>query len=461
MSPSLLHSLIHRLLSHPNIFSGFVDVLMLPNVMNALNGMDANRRGALIRTVRLFAFGTIGQYLDARRRSNSDDGDGVWKLNDAQFEKLRMLTVATVVRRHVEGSLPASSDDVCGGDDGAVKGGRGGGGDGDGGGGGGGGRSSGENNTDVEVRMAAFKIKKCDGDGIVEDDAIFAKKKRVKTKKASNVLSIPYSLLATELHILHRHDDDNVDTSSSTYNDHENMRQLEDVLIQCVYSNIIAAKLDQSTRTMTVMSHVSLSTDPSIVGGGREGGRSDRGAFSSGGESGGGVGGSKASGMAVLGSILSRDLDVTTTESAKAEARRMMSSLKDFLDRTSTVWERLDRTSKVVIGSDRVKDEMRWANVYRTIEGAGGGAGGGPPSSYYRHHPREYATSYGGSGGGDGGETSLLGGSGRVVSGVISGFGGGGTRLGGMEVADGGGPGVGRRQVKRSKGGHSIMMGRG
>ena len=100
LSPSLLHSLVHRLLSHPKIFNGFADVLRLPSVIESLGRMDASRRSALVRTVELFAHGTVGRYFEIRKREGDD---AVWKLNDVQLEKLRMLTVATVVRRHVEG----------------------------------------------------------------------------------------------------------------------------------------------------------------------------------------------------------------------------------------------------------------------------------------------------------------------------------------------------------------------
>ena len=246
-------------------------------------------------------------YVSARRECCEDggeeDGGRVWKLNDAQFEKLRMLTVATVVRDHVEGTSSSSSSDdvVCGGTTGGVAMGG-----GEGGGGGGkDGRGGGANNADIKVRMAAFKIRKCDvGKGVVVKDKpdspfreyVTSMKKKTTTKKKkksvasydkSNVLSIPYSLLANELHIPRRYDDDfNNDPPPSSINDVDYMRKLEDVLIQCVYSSIVAVRLDQASRTMKIMSHVSLSMNGTS---GDDGGGIDRGAFSSSSSEGGGT----------------------------------------------------------------------------------------------------------------------------------------------------------------------------
>ncbi|EED89916.1 predicted protein, partial [Thalassiosira pseudonana CCMP1335] len=50
-----------------------------------------------------------------------------------------------------------------------------------------------------------------------------------------NMLSIPYSRLASELHL-----------------PQDDLRQLEDLLIQCIYSNLISAKLDQSSKSLRI-----------------------------------------------------------------------------------------------------------------------------------------------------------------------------------------------------------------
>jgi len=89
LSPPLLQSLLHKLLSHPKVFNGFSDVLSLPAVQSCLAGMDDAKRGQLVRTVELFAWGTVRDYHALREE------DGVWSLNDAQLEKLRMQVSST------------------------------------------------------------------------------------------------------------------------------------------------------------------------------------------------------------------------------------------------------------------------------------------------------------------------------------------------------------------------------
>ena len=117
----------------------------------------------------------------------------------------------------------------------------------------------------------------------------------------------------------------------------------------------------------------------------------------------------------VYGSIFSRDMDTSTPESTNVEVSRMISTLESFLKQSNAVLTTLEHSSNEV-ASDRKMDEMRWREVQKVMDDT---------------------SSKGGRGGGDGGEGLL-----------------GMMRLGDpMEVVDMGG----RRQVKRSKGGHSSM----
>ncbi|KAL7528405.1 hypothetical protein ACHAWF_003836 [Thalassiosira exigua] len=327
LSPSLLQSLLHRLFSHPKIFYGFVDVLKLPSVRETMAKMDEGKRAAIVRTVELFAFGTVKEYYELREK------DEVWSLNDAQLEKLRMLTVASVALDRMDGS-----------------------------------RSS--------------------GDVVMADGAPKAKRKSKKKRKDRGALSIPYSLLATELRI----PDD-----GAQYDEKANMRQLEDLLIQCIYSNVIAAKLDQSSRSLRIEPHLALSHEAS-VGGSSKGSKKEH------------AGG-------VHGSVLSRDLNTTTPESTNAEVSRMASALENFLKQSNSLLSTLEQSSKASAANMK-EDELRWREVQKLVEGS--------PSKL-----REAASAGGGGG-----------------SGMMIGMGGEP-----MEVVDL----VGRRQVKRSKGGHSMM----
>jgi len=121
-----------------------------------------------------------------------------------------------------------------------------------------------------------------------------------------------------------------------------------------------------------------------------------------------------ASAGGVYGSIFSRDMDTYTPESTNVEVSRMISTLESFLKQSNAVLSTLEHSSNEV-ASDRKMDEMRWREVQKVMDDT---------------------SSKGGRGSGDGGEGLL-----------------GMMRLGDpMEVVDMGG----RRQVKRSKGGHTL-----
>lgn len=145
LSPALLQSLLQKLLSHPKIFNGFNDILKLPSVQTTLEKLDDSKRAVLVKTVELFAYGTIKEYYELKEKEE------VWTLNETQLEKLRMLSVVSIARRQIDGAA-------------AVVGGEG----------------------DVEMKDNAPKIKSM---------------KKKKKKNKNNMLSIPYSRLASELHI--------------------------------------------------------------------------------------------------------------------------------------------------------------------------------------------------------------------------------------------------------------------
>mmetsp|Transcript_17067 Transcript_17067/g.36878 ORF Transcript_17067/g.36878 Transcript_17067/m.36878 type:complete len:372 (+) Transcript_17067:86-1201(+) len=349
LNPQLLQSLLHRLLSHPKIHNGFVDVLKLPSVRKTLDELDDGKRTALVKTVELFAFGTVREY----HRLKEEGGESVvWTLNDVQLEKLRMLSVASIARGQIE-----------------------------------------EFHSEVDGGVV-LSSSGC-GDVEMTDNAPFRQQKLNKTEKGkkkkdgNGMLSIPYYRLASELRI----PDD-----GGTF-DERSTRQLEDLLIQCVYSNVLAAKLDQSSRSLRLEPHVALARDD---GSGPSGG--------------------------VCGSVISRDLNTLAPESARAEATRMISTLKRFLKRSDDLLSTLE-CSREATQTDRREDEARWREVRRVVEES--------PSRM-----REAALA------GVGG-----------MQGMGMGMGGGGMMGSGepMEVVDM----AGRRQVKRSKGGHSMMMGGG
>ena len=260
LSPPLLQSLLHKLLSHPKIFNGFSDVLGLPAVQSCLAGMDDAKRGQLVRTVELFAWGTVRDYHALREK------DGVWSLNDAQLEKLRMLSAVSVARDRVDR----------------------------------------HNREDNDVEMAGSP----------------PRRPRRSPRKDSSVLSVPYAALADELRM----------GPNGGYDEGRDLRPLEDLLANCVYSNLLAGRLDQASGCFRIDPHV-----PVVHDGG------------------------------VHGSLLGRDVDTSSPESAEREIGRMVSALEAFLGQSNALLGTLEK-SAAAVASDRTADEARWRAVSKAIE---------------------------------------------------------------------------------------------
>lgn len=203
-----------------------------------------------------------------------------------------------------------------------------------------------------------------------------------------HTLSIPYELLAKELQITSNSDNGN----SNDNNNNVMMRQLEDVLIQCVYSNIISGKLDQATKSFIVDSHLSL---------GMKGG--------------GDSAADETSSTTVHGSLLSRDIDTTTPISTSTSIKSMISQLTSFLSSSNTLLVQLENLEKISVVT-RNEDEKRWRNVEKKMEkksGGGSGIGGGRELENWEiGHPKQLAdfaaaAASGGGGGGAGGERKV------------------------------------------------------
>jgi hypothetical protein len=390
-------------------------------VTTALDQMT--NKQAIITTVQLFANGTIGQYYDLLHRQQQQSeggGDGggemtasvlVWTLNDAQLDKLRMLTVASVARKHVSQQLLSMSGGKGAGEASSSS----------------GGRENGATSPDVEMKMAAVQM----GTTMTTTTPPKTNVTRSKTKKKKmNPLAIPYSLLASELHIA---------TASPTTNKTEHMRQLEDVLIQCIYSNIISAKLDQASQSLIIVPSSTLT--PTAAGGGNNNDIiATAGQFTTGGGIGTTVGGGGEG--VVYGSILSRDLDIhstTTTTTAPPspsmmDVTSMLHTLQQFLVTSNTLLDKLSYIQQYNI--------VRTVTPHNTSVGVGNSGSISSMMDSDEALARRLALDDddmdGGGGGGMSGDYDM--------DMMMSSSGGTAAIMGG----DGGGSG--RRQVKRSKG---------
>ena len=418
------------MLSHPHMFNGFIDSLKLPVVretLASLSGNNERRRDALIRTVELFAYGTVGEYYDlispaAATAAATAPGDNkpVWTLNDVMLEKLRMLTVVSVVSRRVGGV-----EGGCGGRDVEMN---------------------------VEMKMADAALSERSQTKKKQNSS----RRKNTTRAAETMLSIPYSRLASELRMPYHHNGTTNDDGggNDTIQETKHVRHLEDLLIKCIYSNIISAKLDQMTQCLIVQPHKMLVTSGGGGGGDFVGCETFFSATSSAdgidegqvgmrsSVSSGGGGGVEEGEKGVSGSILSRDLRTITPESTTAEIARMSSSLQHFLSRSKTLLEKLERTSNTTVVKHRKADEGRWTEVRKVVEDA-------PSRMRDMASPSTQSSSCAS-------ERVMRVDWGMGRGGSGSGFPESGEGVGGqnlMEVVDM----MGRRQVKRSKGGHSMV----
>jgi hypothetical protein len=261
LSPSLLQPLLHRLFSHPSIYNGFVPILELPSVRSALaHSSDAQRR-AIVRTVQLFGYGCINDYHEALTSGN----DAVMTLNDAQLDKLRMLTVISILK-----------------------------------------------------------------DRIIDDDGMNTDRRH--KKKKLKVLSIPYSTLFAALHL-----------------PDENVRRLEDVLIQCIYNNLLCGKLDQCSKCLIVEPNRSLLVDDSAAAG----------TFAA-----------ANNNQVVCGSFLSRDIP-SSQHHDDPSISKMMHTLESFLQHSQSLLTTLEKCT-LANASIRKHEDIRWKEVNRMV--AEGGA---------------------------------------------------------------------------------------
>ena len=186
------------------------------------------------------------------------------KLNDVQLEKLKMLSVVSIVKRHIN-----------------------------------------DTREDRDIDMAVTT-------------PYAASKKKARQKKNA-LLYVPYAELISELHL-----------------PVDDIRKLEDLLIQCIYANLLSAKLDQCSQCLVIEPKTSIVRD----GNGST---------------------SKTNSTEIHGSILSRDLSTTSPE-----LPRMISQLESFLTHSTSLLATLDECT-LTNTSVRKNESARWKEVNRFI----------------------------------------------------------------------------------------------
>ena len=230
---SSIQSILHKCLSDPNVYVGFNEVSSLPNIQQTLQGSNIGQ--SLLRTLELFSFGV---YLDYHQKDGSNNtnnegkegetGDKFVKLNDAQEMKLKLLTVVSTVQLVLESG-------------GAVTHGN-------------------RDDAEMKVVAASNSIKRRNRRG---KHASTNKNNSANTSK-NNVGIVHYSVLQKALNL----DVDRSTSTSTTSTSNETNRQLEEILIQCIYSNLLpnGTKLDQKQKCIIIQQSNPLSpssTSPS------------------------------------------------------------------------------------------------------------------------------------------------------------------------------------------------------
>ena len=237
-----VNAIASKALSDPKVFSGFAELSSLPLVQQ-----HASR--ALLNTLELFSFGTFQDYCS---KASSSDGDGKGsqkggfynRLTEAQLMKLKALTVVSTINRCND------NDD----DNDAVP-------------------------AAVEVEVPQSQSRRSRRRQILQQTspttaAADNSKTATSVPNNNNTNSntntntntsgiITYATLQAQLNHPNTNEiTNNNDDTNNTNNTKEEIRKLEDLLIHCIYSNLLPSgtKLDQKNLLITVKLQVNSCT---------------------------------------------------------------------------------------------------------------------------------------------------------------------------------------------------------
>jgi len=192
---AFVRNMLLKALSDPRVYVGFSELRCIPTVVDALQESDSGI--ALLDTLDLFSYGTIKDYV------SSPKGKYI-SLTPTLLAKLKALTVVTVVQKWCEVD-PSQS------------------------------------RTSTRVSSAT--------DGTSYSNR---RRRRVKYQSPSHDVScriIPYSVFEAELDMLQ--EVANVDCQNKR---EKNIRHLEDLLIHCIYANLLppGSKLNQQIMSLVI-----------------------------------------------------------------------------------------------------------------------------------------------------------------------------------------------------------------
>lgn len=235
---SYVRTIILKALSDPHVFTGFSELRSLPSVQkldNAAVGAPTTAgtsQNSLLNTLDLFSYGTYRDYSTSAE-------DTYVKLNNSQLLKLKALSVISVIHQHCEKNNGKTN--VKNGKDETAE---------------------SQRTKRRNQRLQKKREEKEDMDVVEEKEDEMA---------LSNILCsvIPYSILQSEVGLASstsKNDDSNGGSNSNK--NFEKIRKLEDLLIHCIYSNILPSgtKLDQKNmRLVMKLSPTSGSSSASLA----------------------------------------------------------------------------------------------------------------------------------------------------------------------------------------------------
>ncbi len=202
-----IQSIIHKCLSDPKVHVGFNELSTIPTIQKTLSESTSTIGQSLLRTLDLFSYGL---YLDYKK--TKVEGKFV-TLNDGQEMKLRMLTVVSIVQQVLE----AGDDNFTAKDEhGAAP------------------AASAEEKMETSNRLVN---RNSQGRRKNSRRAVMSttRPSNITAQNSKQVGIVQYSTLKKAL-----------DLSTN--------RQLEDILIQCIYSNLLpnGTKLDQKQKRVII-----------------------------------------------------------------------------------------------------------------------------------------------------------------------------------------------------------------
>ncbi len=232
---SSIQSIILKCISDPNVHVGFNELSSLPSVQNTLQQSSSPVGQSLLHTLDLFSYGVYLDYQHKMQQQLQQQENYYMTLNEAQEMKLKLLTVVSVVQQVLESAASTAAVAMD---------------------------NEESNNSEMKVESPSPSVpstrtttnrRKNRRSTFRSNGKLASTSVSTPTQNTAGGGIIPYSILQKALDL-----------------ETNNHRQLEDILIQCKYANLLpnGTRLDQKHQCMIVQysqSSNSTATSSSLV----------------------------------------------------------------------------------------------------------------------------------------------------------------------------------------------------